>query len=108
MSFFLSLAVAFAIGFSSAPATAPEQPVTAPVAVQQVAEVDPILAMDAAVTLEESTVTKAFTDERGLYYMASYVESDGSSDSKFGEFTIESLDFPGTFHHYTYQNLRFA
>lgn len=106
MSILVSLVIAFALGFTGA--SAPEQPVTAPVAVQQVAEVDPILAMDAAVTLEESSATKAFTDERGLYYMASYVESDESSDSKLGEFTIESLDFPGTFHHYTYQNLRFA
>lgn len=103
MSFLFSLIVAFAVGFSSAPMNGPEQPTTAPVTVQQVSEVDPILSMDAVATLEDhALITQEFTNERGHHYVATYVESSPSSDSKYGEFTLESLDFPGTFHHYAY------
>lgn len=107
MSFLFSIIVAFAIGFSSAPANAPEQPVTAPVS-SQIVEADPLLELDAETTLDDVNATKEFTDEKGNHYVATYVATDVSSDSMYGEFTYESIDFPGNFHHYKYSVLKFA
>lgn len=102
MSVIFSLIIAFAIGFSSAPMNATEQPVTASATVQQVESVDPILAQDAAATLEDHGIAATF-DADGNTFAAVYVESSPSSDSMFNEFTLESTDFPGTFHHFVYQ-----
>lgn len=99
MSVILSLIFAFAVGFTGAE-TAPTAPAPAQ-QVQQVVQQDPILAMDAQATLEDNKLTAGFTD-KGIDYVVQYIESDESSDSLFGEFTLESIDFPGTFHHYTY------
>jgi hypothetical protein len=66
-------------------------------------EHDPILEADAEATLNDvKGIQKTFTDKDGNYYVASYVDTDESSDSMFSEFTLESIDFPGTFHHFTY------
>ena len=108
MSFLATILVAFAIGFTGHSTTAPEQPVTAPVTaqqVQQVQQVDPVLLADAMATLEDYDSPLTWQDDKGRDYTATYVESDGSSDSKYGEFTLESIDFPGTFHHYVYDQL---
>lgn len=101
MSFLISLLVSFAIGFTGH-ATPAEQPVTAPVAVQQVVEADPVLKMDAAATLDDTGAQKTFNDERGNHFELSYIDSDESSDSMYGEYTAESIDLPGVFHHYKY------
>lgn len=109
MSFLISLLVAFAIGFTGH-ATPAEQPVKAPVTAQQVIEapkVDPILAMDAEATLDDHGVERIVT-VKGFKMIATYVESDVSSDSLPGEFTFESIDFPGTFHHYRFDSLKDA
>lgn len=106
MSILMSLVFAFAIGFTGANA-APETPVQ-PAQVQQVVQHDPILAMDADTTLDDYNTVKAFTDELGNHYVAQYIGTDESSDSMFGEFAYESIDFPGNFHHYTYSPLSFA
>lgn len=107
MSFLTTILVAFAIGFTGTAQQAPEAPVQ-PATVQQVVQHDPILAMDADVTLDDCGATKEFTDEHGNHYVANYVGTDVSSDSMFGEFTLESIDFPGNFHHYTYEVLKTA
>lgn len=101
MSFIISLLVSFAIGFTGHAAPA-EQPVTAPVAAQQIVEADPVLKMDAAATLDDNNAQKTFTDDKGNHYELTYMESDVSSDSLYGEMTFESIDFPGTYHHYRY------
>ena len=106
MSFLLSIFVAFAIGFTGSN-VAPEAPVQ-PQQVQQIVEADPILALDADATLDDYSATREFSDDKGNHYVAQYVGSDVSSDNMFGEFTYESIDFPGTFHHYTYTVLKFA
>ena len=106
MSILAAIALAFAIALGS-PATAPEAPVQA-APVQQVVEHDPILEADAEATLDDYAATKTFTDEDGNKYVASYVGTDESSDSMYGEFTLESIDFPGNFHHFTYDILRNA
>ncbi len=106
MSVLMSLIFAFAIGFTGAN-TATEAPVQA-AQVQQIVQHDPILAMDADVTLDDYSATREFSDEKGNHYVANYVGSDVSSDNMYGEFTYESIDFPGTYHHYTYTVLKFA
>lgn len=106
MSFLVSILVAIAIGFAGTATTAPEQPIT-PTQSVQIEQVDPILAMDAETTLSDYRVND-FNDEKGNHYTAQYIGSDESSDSLFGEFTYESIDFPGTYHHYTYSILTFA
>lgn len=106
MSLIVAVFAALAIAFSAAPAAT-----EAPVQVQQVQQVvqhDPILAMDADVTLDDYNATREFSDEKGNHYIAQYGGSDVSSDNMFGEFTYESIDFPGTYHHYTYSILKFA
>jgi hypothetical protein len=103
MSFLLSIIVAFAIGFTGQSATVTEAPAPAS-QVQQITQHDPILAMDAAATLADHA-SQDYIDEKGNKFVPTYVGSDESSDSMFGEFTFESIDFPGTFHHYTYERL---
>lgn len=104
MSFLATILVAFAIGFTGHSTTAPEQPTTAPV-VQQIVEQDPVLVTDAMATLDDNESPRTWQDDKGRNYIATYIESDGSSDSKWNEFTLESIDFPGTFHHYKYDLL---
>lgn len=105
MSLLAAIALALSIAFAGT-APAPEAPVQ-PAPVQQVQEHDPILEADAAATLDDHKVAKEFAD-KGTHFIASYVGTDDSSDSKFGEFTYESIDFPGKFHHYVYHALSFA
>jgi hypothetical protein len=104
MSLLATVIFAFMIGFTGSAQEATEAPVQAS-QVQQIVEHDPILEMDAEVTLDDYNVKKEFSDERGNDYIYQYVGSDGSSDSMYGEFTYESIDFPGTFHHYVYSPL---
>lgn len=107
-TFFISCIMAFFIGFTGTAQQAPEAPVQ-PVQVQQVQvqEHDPVLVADAEATLDDHKAAKEFAKD-GEHFIASYVGTDDSSDSKFGEFTYESIDFPGKFHHYTYHVLKFA
>lgn len=105
MSILAAIALAFAIALGS-PATAPETPVQA-APVQQVQEHDPILEADAMATLDDYAADKGFIED-GNEFVVTYVETDDSSDSLYGEFTLESIDFPGKFHHYTYSVLSHA
>jgi hypothetical protein len=106
MSLLTTVIFSFIIGFTGS-MQATEAPVQAQ-QVQQVVQHDPILEQDAATTLDDYAAPKEFTDEKGNHYVANYVGSDVSSDNMYGEFTYESIDFPGTFHHYTYSPLKFA
>jgi hypothetical protein len=99
-TFFVSCIMAFFIGFTGTGQQAPEAPVQ-PAAAQQVVEQDPILVKDAAATLADYKTT-GFTDKDGDKFVPIYVGTDDSSDNMFGEFTLESIDFPGKFHHFTY------
>lgn len=105
MSILATIALAIAIAFTGT-APAPEAPVQA-APVQQVVEHDPILAADAMETLDDYAATKGFTDN-GNEFVVTYVGTDVSSDSLYGEFTLESIDFPGNFHHFKYDVLKSA
>jgi hypothetical protein len=106
MSIIMSLVFALAIGFTGSASQVTEAPVQA-AQVQQIVQHDPILEMDAATTLSDYGVND-FNDDKGNHYTAQYIGTDESSDSMYGEFTYESIDFPGAFHHYKYSILKSA